>query len=325
VNILYLSAHSILEYDEVRLFTDLGHDVFSPGAYIRGEGDGKRPSLPITIHPELIAAMEQAEGGAEVAKGNLPDLVLDWADTIICSAFEHTYIVPQWSRLAGKRVIWRTIGQSVAHNEAMMAPLRAEGLEIVRYSPKERNIPGFAGEDALIRFYKDPADYGGWTGEGEYVLGFGQHYVHRDPWTNYRFFAAATRGLPTRIIGPGSEEQGGPGEVSFDGLRDELRKARVLLYTGTQPAPYTLGLIEAMMTGTPVVSIGPAWFDIFPYGPEMFEGREIAIRGSDDPKHVRRALAALLEYRDPKAPEREIAIRLFGRDTITAQWREYFG
>jgi hypothetical protein len=32
-----------------------------------------------------------------------------------------------------------------------------EGLEIVRYSPMERNIPGYIGEDALIRFYKDPA------------------------------------------------------------------------------------------------------------------------------------------------------------------------
>src|SRR3954468_16183465 len=109
MNILYLSAHSILEYDEVRLFTELGHDVFSPGAYIRGEGDGKRPALDIPIHADLIAAMEQAPGGAEVAKGALPDAVLDWTDTIICSAFEHTYLVPQWNRIKGKRVIWRTI------------------------------------------------------------------------------------------------------------------------------------------------------------------------------------------------------------------------
>ena len=28
----------------------------------------------------------------------------------------------------------------------MMAPLRDDGLQIVRYSPKERNIPGYAGE-----------------------------------------------------------------------------------------------------------------------------------------------------------------------------------
>jgi len=163
------------------------------------------------------------------------------------------------------------------------------------------------------------------------VLGFGQHYVQRDPWTNYRFFKAATEGLPTRIIGPGSEVVGGPGELSFDDLRGELRRARVLLYSGTQPASYTLGLIEAMMTGLPVVSMGPRWFDIFPYGPEMFEGHEIvgSLYASDDPVTARTALVAM--WASPMfaahvgAQQRGQTIELFGIDTIRPQWAEFLG
>ena len=104
-----------------------------------------------------------------------------------------------------------------------------------------------------------------------------------------------------------------------------LRRARCYLYTGTQPASYTLGLIEAMMTGIPVVSIGPSWMGVFPYGPDLFEGREIALRGGDDPKAVRHTLAALLTYPDPNPPERLRAIDLFGRETIAAQWRDFLG
>lgn len=339
MRVLLCLSHAIEEYDQLRLLSSLGYEVASIGGYIdpAAPHDPKRPALPeVACVPEVKAAVD-ALGTTDnlgAAQSHIPDAILDWLGDDGAIIYHHYLdrLFGQWDRIrdwkrgsAGRRVIWRTVGQSVEHNERQAAPYRADGLEVVRYSPKERNIPGYVGEDALIRFYKDPADYGGWTGEGEYVLGFGQHYVQRDPWTNYRFFRAATEGLPARIIGPGSEVVGGPGEVSFDDLRDELRRARVYLYTGTQPASYTLGLIEAMMTGTPVVSIGPRWFDIFPYGPELFEGREIAARGSEDPKAVRQTLAALVTYRDPNPPERDRAVALFGRDTIAPQWKAYLG
>jgi hypothetical protein len=56
-------------------------------------------------------------------------------------------------------------------------------------------------------------------------------------------------------------------------MRDYLRRIRAYLYTGTQPASYTLGLIEAMMTGVPVVSIGP---DHMTWQRDLFEGHELA-------------------------------------------------
>ena len=343
MNILLLLAHSIEEYDQLKLLSGLGYDVFSIGGYINpgAPHDPKRPALPdVPYHPELQAVVDGlgTDDNLRHAKEHIPDAILDWADVVICHHYEHTWLVPDWQRLRSKRVIWRTVGQSVEGNERLMAPLRKDGLEIVRYSPKERNIPGYAGEDALIRFYKDPDEYGGWVGDWPAVINITQHLAQRHPYTNYEFWDQATEGLPVGMrndpalpwrmpLGPGSEAIGGPGELAYDEMLAWLRRARAYLYTGTQPASYTLGLIEAMMTGIPVVSIGPKWMQIFPYGPDLFEGHEITPVATDDPAVARFTLEAFLRKpaRDVGDATRDRAIELFGKDTIAAQWRDYLG
>ena len=332
MNILLMLAHSIEEHDQLRLLRSLGHDVWSIGSYIGGPvapHDPKRPALPELLpHDDLRALVDALPGEdkMDAAKRHLPDGIIDWADVIIVHHFEHTWLVPQWDRIKHKRVIWRTVGQSVEGNERMMAPLRAQGLQIVRYSPREANIPGYAGADALIRFYKDPAEWSGWTGDQPVVINVTQHLRQRDPYTNWGFWEAATEGLPRLALGPGSEVIGGEGELTLPAMQDWLRHARCYLYTGTQPASYTLGLIEAMMTGIPVVSIGPAWMNVFPYGPGLFEGHEIT-RGYDDPADARFDLNLYLgdigTARVDSGLCRARAIELFGIDTIRAQWAEF--
>ena len=353
MNIVLCLSHSIEEYDQLRLLSGLGYEVFSIGGYIdpANPHSTMRPALPeVPRHPELQAAVD-ALGTADnlgAAQACIPDAILDWADVIIY----HHYLdrlYGQWDRVKHKRVIWRTVGQSVEGNERAAQPFRDDGLQIVRYSPKERNLPGYAGEDALIRFYKDPADYGGWTGEDPTIINVTQDLYKRSldedglprgrqEWTNYSFWDQATAGLPRMPLGPGSEAIGGPGELTNDEMVGWLRRARVYLYTGTQPASYTLGLIEAMMTGIPVVSIGPQFMDIFPYGPELFEGHEIAGNcGTTMDGHVRSNervvantrqilgdfLAKDLAWESNRTRTR--AIELFGRDMIGAQWKAFLG
>ena len=334
MNILLLLAHSIEEHDQLRLLSGLGYDVFSIGGYIdpAHPHDPKRPALPdVPYHPDLHAAVDAlgTDDNLTLAKEDIPDAVLDWTDTIIVHHYEHTWLVPQWTRLRGKRVIWRTVGQSVEGNERMMAPLRDDGLQIVRYSPKERNIPGYAGEDALIRFYKDPAEWSGWTGESPQVLNITQHLRQREPYTNWGFWESATAGLNRVPAGPGSDAIGGTGEVSFRVMKELLREMRCYLYTGTQPASYTLGLIEAMMTGCPVISIGPSHMRIFSYGPDLFEGHEITRIGHDSVAGARNAIVNMLQdwdvARSIGAEQRTRAIDLFGMDTIGAQWKAFLG
>jgi hypothetical protein len=348
--VLLCLSHSIEEHDQLRLLAGLGYEVASIGGYIdpRHPHDPKRPALDIPFYPEVKDAVD-TQGVADnlgAAQEHIPDAILDWLgkDGIL---IYHHYLERLWGqwghlarwRKAGGRVIWRTVGQSVTNNERQAAPFCLDGLEIVRYSPKERNIPGFAGEDALIRFYKDPAEWQGWTGEKAYVLNITQHLRQREPYTNWGFWEMATKGLPRMPAGPGSEVIEGPGEMSFEIMQQSLREARVYLYTGTQPASYTLGLIEAMMTGMPVVSIGPAWMRLFPYGPALFEGGDLvafehALQGRvndgfNKPDAAHDALRFFLEEcdaaKDVGQRMRERAVELFGMDTIGAQWQAYLG
>ena len=46
--LMYLSCHSIAEYDEIRMFHDLGFEVYSHGSYVNpsNPSDPIRPALP---------------------------------------------------------------------------------------------------------------------------------------------------------------------------------------------------------------------------------------------------------------------------------------
>lgn len=341
-------AHSIEEWHQVQLMHDLGHEVFSIGAYIDPAHplDDKRGSLDVPMIPHLKAAVDDLgqQGHAntlDAAKERLPDAVLDWADVIICHHLEQRWLIPQWPRIRDKRVIWRTVGQSGEGNERLMAPLRADGLQVVRYSPHERHIPGYIGEDALIRFWMDPDEWMGWTGEDAVVTNVTQDLYRRSlsspttlaepgaQWTSWQFWEMATRDLPRRPAGPGSEAIGGTGTLPIAEMQRLLRHARAYLYTGTQPASYTLGFIEALMTGIPVVSIGPAWHRMMPYSPLLLETHEIAPLWSDVPSEATRLLRRLLEDRsyagDISAQGRATAVELFGRESVQDAWARFLG
>src|SRR6478736_4919608 len=60
MNILLLASHAVAEYDDLRMFTDLGFDVFAPGGYEvpSRSGEGIRPALPdAPHHPELVSRL----------------------------------------------------------------------------------------------------------------------------------------------------------------------------------------------------------------------------------------------------------------------------
>ena len=328
-------SHSIEEFQQLTLLHSLGHEVFSIGGYINPAHphDTKRPAAPQVPHYPTLQQAVDLTGGLGPAQERIPDAVFDWADTII---FHHyldrlygqwdSRIAPWLKRSSANRVIWRTVGQSVENNERQGAQYRARGMEILRYSPKETSIPSYAGADGLIRFWVDPQEWSGWTGSDTRVLNITQHLKQRDPWTNHRAWLKFTKGLSTRVLGPGSEVIGVPGQVSYQEMQEALRSARCYLYTGTQPASYTLGLIEAMMTGVPVVSIGHHWHNIFGYNKEMFEGPELAVRSElncDVTQELVRLQNDLGYAQEISAQTRARALELFSKDTVAAQWQQF--
>jgi len=337
VNVLLLTSHAIAEHDDLDMFTRMGVACYSiGGAYDDLPFEGKRPAVPNVVrYPNLEAATNAqrvsmsewyGDPGPNIdwGKARLAPAVIDWADTIIVHHFPEQWIGGQWEYIRHKRVIWRTCGQSDPRLESVMFPYTRQGLQIVRYSPKEAQFfsdqGAFAGEDALIRFGKDPDEWCGWTGSDPVVGNITQHMMQRGDACGYPFWAAATEGLPIRPAGPGSEElPGGVGPLPYDEMRQYLRDIRVYLYTGTRPASYTLGLIEAMMTGTPVLQMGPGGFE--PSG--LLE--VLAEYHTSKPEVMAEALRSVLDDGGDNISRlsRAKAIDLFGLERIMGQWADF--
>ena len=93
----------------------------------------------------------------------------------------------------------------------------------------------------------DAQEYSGWTGEDPVVLSVIHSWRERG-W-HYRQYLQAMEGLPTRHVDHLDESQE---KVSYEGLRELMRRSRLYLHDGEQE--YTITLVEALMTGMPVVS-----------------------------------------------------------------------
>ncbi len=334
--ILYTSCHEILEYDELKLFAELGYECYSLGAYTQPGGDEnrKRPPLELPYNPHFI------ELALQYTKYNIHPEMLEGIDIVIVM-HDTKVIRDNWPLFKefidkGGRVIWRSIGQSVPARERELAQARAEGMEVVRYSPAEMTIEDNIGEDAMIRFYKDPDEYKDWNGNDNRVINFTQSLQERGRFTGYMTWIEATMGLPRVVYGPGNEDLGKDwgGMLSSKDQIKALQDGRCYFYHGTYPASYTLTLIEAMMTGIPVVAVGPALGN----GREMFPQQSTyevdtiirpSIDGlwSDEAGVIRNQLKQLLD--DKKLAKtlgtfgRQRAIELFGKQKIKSEWREY--
>lgn len=336
MRILYLSCHEILEWDELRMFTGLGHECWSLGAFTNPWGDEgrKRPGIaemPYDPHwVELALQFDRTALHREQVEGMDVAVVMDGLHSL-------DWIEGNWAtfKAAGTKVIWRSIGQSTPDREDRLAKLRADGLVLVRYSPREATIARYAGADAVIRFAKDPADYAApWTGSSGEVVNFTQSLEQRGAHVGLHWLLAVTSGFPRRFYGPGNE--GIPavcngGLVDWAGQRRVLAEARVYAYFGTWPASYTLMLCEALMAGCPVVAPGPGWGNS-PHFPDQdgYEAHELIEHGvsgfwSDDVQECRAYIRTLLEDDDVaehvSKAARDRARELFSVEHIGPQWQ----
>lgn len=335
MKILYVSCHSILEYDEVSLLTELGYNVFSAGAYSNPMGHPSlpRPGIPgLTHYPDL----EHSASTINVSGGAIPDDLIAWADTVI---FMHqpAWIEKNWHKLKSKRVIYRAIGQSLPHVERLLQPMVAQGLQIVRYSPNERNILDYAGEHALIRFYKDPEEYKGYTGSDPVAINFTQSLKQRAIDCHYEQIMYLMKDRPHKVYGNSNEALGEEwgGEVSHEEMKRLLRESRVYIYGGTWPASYTLSFIEALMTGIPMICIGKRLSELdrsdvmgFYEVPSIIQH---GVNGfvSDELEELKFWVHKLLQ--EPEMAKeigergRQRAIELFGKEIIKEQWQTFLG
>lgn len=321
LRILYLSCHGPLEHDELKLFGEMGHEwvclaesdpITRPRAGVRGE------ELP------GCAADLQARFG-KVNPVAAPSELLKWADVVIAMHRQ------EWLRAyAGvKPLIWRSIGQ--ANSEVMLAPFRPN-IFCVRMSPREAATRGYVGVDALIRFYKDPDEFTGWRGhEATSIAVLGMLKIRRIHNTRsdvleqlLRSTRSSLYGLDTSKDLPGI----GRGTIGYTELKEHLKNARAFITVGSYPGPYTLSLIEAMMTGCPVISIDKhLWAGAFPGDVHLCETHEILSGAgivSGDVQALQRETAALVNQGDVNGlgeKGRTRAIELFSKKVALTNWR----
>lgn len=346
MKILYLSSHAVLEFDEIKLLTELGHQVFSMGIYQSANvANHMRPAVPNLFEDDRLRELS-----LNSTKDNLHPELINWADLILMmhntrikiEDHPQPWLDNNWKMIKDKKVVWRSIGQSTRQIEESLKPFRKQGLKIVRYSPFETNIPEYQGEDAVIRFYKDPDEYKDWNGTNAQIVNISQAMFGSDTVPSrgdhmaIDIFKQVLEGKNWKIFGPNNDNAGehDGGLLSFEDLKSMLRFNRVFFYTGTRPASYTLGLIEAMMIGIPIVSVGPKFGDNVYRDQKSFEVHEIIGKSgeagfwSDDINQLREYCDLLInEYEVAKQVSekgRARAIELFGKQTISKQWEEFF-
>lgn len=336
MKLLYLSAHSILEHDELTLFTDLGIECFSLGAYTDPAGHKTLPRPGIKgmrSHPDLETL------SIKFPKTNLPQDLIDWADVIMIM-HQPEWITENWERMKHKKVIWRSIGQSTRDVENMIRKPRYEGLKIVRYSPMERNIQDYLGEDVLIRFYKDPSEFAEWNGKEKRLINLTQSLKGRRELCHYDQIMGIIEGYPSLIFGTGNDDLGplNGGELPYELMKGQLRDNRAFVYGGTWPACYTLSFIEAWMTGIPVLAIGSrlaeeinaippqARFHYYDIPNLITAGQDGFV--SDSIEELRYSAHLLLEDQTLAKrigdAGRAKAMEIFGKSSIKEQWKSFF-
>ena len=115
MKIQYVSCHSVLEYDEVKLLTELGFEVYSNGSYRdpKGAYTLPRPGIPNAPFDEEFFRLT-----AENPKTNLPPELIEPYDVLIFMGGEQEQsLISNWDNIKHKRVIWRSIGQNTPATE----------------------------------------------------------------------------------------------------------------------------------------------------------------------------------------------------------------
>lgn len=320
----------------------LNIEVFSMGAYSNPtqSGDYLRSVIPKgKFYPELYGVAMQCD------KDNLHPELVDWADVIIMmhnSAIpgqkeQQRWLVRNWQLLRpkSKRVIWRSIGQSTPAIEEELGRYRALGLKIVRYSPIEDQIPKYAGSDAMIRFAKDENIFMGWTGQRKHIITFAQSFKKRGDHLGFPLFERVTAGFQRKVFGTENEDLGSlsGGLRSYAEMVRDIQEARVYWYFGTQPAPYTLSFIEAMMTGVPVVAVGPKLrATVSAYNWKNYEVPDIITNGvngfvADTEQELKTYIQNLLTDDELanriSVAGRKTAVELFGQKQRMREWADF--
>lgn len=270
MKILYLACHETLENNDISAIRMAGLDVFTTGYFINNISVNPLFSK----HLDTVNNMELKNSfdfyHPELKNGTLGSFKInsEWIknfDCIInCGPYDTFYM--NKDIFNGKFLIERSIGLSSEADEIRFKELC---LNIIRISPKERLIPGYAGELTVIRPPIDSTYFNGYNGNYPNILTIKAHMKRRAYEAMYSEYIEITDEFKRSRLLAGIEN----GDIPFalknltnDELQTQRQNNRLYLSMPTRTAPLSYSFIEAMMTGMPVVTVGPLlanypWFE----------------------------------------------------------------
>lgn len=273
--LLYLSCHQELEANEVTTFRNLGFDVFTAGYYTYGSHltDPTLRPIPGQNDPELQAYFD-AHFKDSFKPGWYNAFTKDFFnkfDVIINVHFAESLEL-NWNALAqtrNKLIIHRRVGQGNPGYERILSKYLKLGLPFIGMCETERLMYGYCGHTDLIRSHVDDTYFTGWTGEKEQVLTVQKWMSRPGGGRMYPEWQRVTAKFAGKRILAGRENQSLPdglGDVPDDVLLKLRQESRIYFAVASRPAPLTFTLIEAMLVGMPVVSVGTRlagypWFE----------------------------------------------------------------
>lgn len=346
MKVLYLSScHSVLEYNDLTMFSELGWDWFSTGFYMRPKQIdpffSRRPAIDKNIDEKLTVAFRKANTEYtphDIHRKNIKltsELVAPF-DVIFCNSFDH-YIIDNWDLIKNKLVIWRTYSDQTPQMERGMKFYVDKGVVPVRGSKFEFNVED-SNPGEIIRCYVDENIFKGWKGFNNRVLSFQNYFKSRRKYETVKQYVNLRDKMPDYqfdVYGAYSSEEKDPlviEEVTFEKQVSYLKHYGVYFSIGSFPASITYNFIEAWMTGIPVITFGPKIGGAKHEGkPSLYEVPDLIDFGlngiySDDLNELKHFIEELLENDDlatkMSVEGREKAIKLFGKKTIKEQWKE---
>jgi GT2 family glycosyltransferase/Flp pilus assembly protein TadD len=183
-------------------------------------------------------------------------------DLVLCLALFDLHTVQHWE-VPRLFVMLNMVGTDTALSDKpaekaafveRFRPLFAR-MDIAFISEKKRRDWGW--EAPVVVSGIDPDLYGGYTGEQAKVLRVGNLLRERDHMQGFSTQEAILGDrLPSAVIGLNPTVPGARPSASWEDLKEQYRRHRLLLNTLTEVHEdgYNLGMLEAMATGMPVVS-----------------------------------------------------------------------
>lgn len=246
-NILYISCHSVLEYDELRLLTSLGHSMFSIGSYFDPQSPGESIRPPLRLHQDPDWRDLFYKTGCNFKR--LSKEFLSRFDVII-AMHGHKFLEDNLKNVSKHtKIFWRGIGQSSPTIEQRLRLLRGRGVQLIRYSPLEAKTANYAGEDYPVRFCKRESEFK--SGSARNGKGFVCYnaIIQRSSFNDWSESEKFIQQNECDIFGGSNESISNyRGFLTPEEQLDLFKNYSKIFCLSSYPAPYTLGFVEAIMS-----------------------------------------------------------------------------